>query len=42
MIAIMRCFERISKMLSEKDNFVDLKFLKAQNLKEATHKFKVC
>jgi hypothetical protein len=29
-------------MLNEKDNFVDLRFLKSQNLKEATHKFKVC
>ena len=29
-------------MLTEKDNFVDMKFLKSQNLKEATHKFKVC
>ena len=29
-------------MLTEKDNFVDLKFLRSQNLTEATHKFKVC
>ena len=41
-LAIIKCFERISQMLTEKDNFVDLKFLKSQNLKEATHKFKVC
>ena len=41
-VAIIRCFERIASMLNERDNFVDLKFLKSQNLKEATHKFKVC
>jgi Protein of unknown function (DUF812) len=41
-VAIIKCFERISQMLTEKDNFVDLKFLRSQNLKEATHKFKVC
>jgi Protein of unknown function (DUF812) len=41
-IAIIKCFERISQMLTEKDNFVDLKYLRSQNLKEATHKFKVC
>ena len=41
-VAIIKCFERISQMLTEKDNFVDLRFLKSQNLKEATHKFKVC
>jgi len=29
-------------MLSEKDNFIDVKFLYSQNLKEATHRFKVC
>jgi hypothetical protein len=41
-VAIIHCFERISQMLSAEDNFVDLKFLKSQNLKEATHKYKVC
>ena len=40
--AVMRCFERISAMLHEQDNFIDMRFLKSQNLKEATHKFKVC
>jgi hypothetical protein len=29
-------------MLNEQDNFIDMKYLKSQNLKEATHKFKVC
>ena len=38
----MKCFEQISTMLNEKDNFIDVKFLKSQNLKEATHRFKVC
>ena len=41
-MGIIRCFEKIASMLNERDNFVDLKFLKSQNLKEATHKFKVC
>ena len=41
-IAIMKCFERISQMLNEQDNFIDMKYMKSQNLKEATHKFKVC
>jgi hypothetical protein len=41
-LAIIKCFERISQMLTEKDNFVDLKYLRSQNLKEATHKFKAC
>lgn len=40
--AMIKCFEKISLMLNERDNFVDLKFLRSQNLKEATHKFKVC
>jgi SMC interacting uncharacterized protein involved in chromosome segregation len=40
--AVMRCFERIASMLNERDNFIDMRFLKSQNLKEATHKFKVC
>jgi len=39
---MIRIFEQISGLLSEQDNFVDIKFLKEQNLKEATHKFKVC
>ena len=30
--SIIICFERIVKMLDEKDNFMDLKFLKAQKL----------
>jgi hypothetical protein len=28
-VAIIKCFERISQMLTEKDNFVDLRFLRA-------------
>jgi len=28
-VAIIKCFERISQMLTEKDNFVDLRFLKS-------------
>ncbi|CDW88196.1 UNKNOWN [Stylonychia lemnae] len=41
-VIMIKCFEQISSMLSEKDNFIDIKFLKSQNLKEATHRFKVC
>jgi hypothetical protein len=41
-VALIKCFERISAMLNEQDNFIDMKFIKQQNLKEATHKFKVC
>ena len=40
--SVIICFERIAAMLNERDNFVDVKFLRSQNLKEATHKFKVC
>jgi hypothetical protein len=28
-IAIIKCFEKISQMLTEKDNFVDMRFLKS-------------
>lgn len=41
-VTIIKCFEKISQMLNEADNFIDLKYLRSQNLKEATHKFKVC
>jgi hypothetical protein len=41
-ITMIKCFEKISAMLTDQDNFIDLKFLHSQNLKEATHKFKVC
>lgn len=40
--SIILCFERLSKLTEEQDNFVDLKFLKKQNLKEATHRYKIC
>jgi len=40
--AIILCFDRISSMLQDADNFVDMKFLKRQNLKEATNRFKIC
>ena len=41
-VVVIKCFERIASMLNEKENFIDVKFLRSQNLKEATHKFKVC
>jgi hypothetical protein len=40
--AVIACFDRISKMLVEDENFIDIKFLKAQSLNEATGRFKVC
>lgn len=40
--SIILCFERLSKLVDEQDNIVDLKFLKKQNLKEATHRYKIC
>jgi predicted RNA-binding protein with PIN domain len=30
------------KLIEEQDNFIDLKFLKKQNLKEATNRYKIC
>ena len=36
------CFERMHGMLSEEDQFVDIKYLKKQNLKEPTGRFKAC
>mmetsp|Transcript_24652 Transcript_24652/g.17350 ORF Transcript_24652/g.17350 Transcript_24652/m.17350 type:complete len:132 (+) Transcript_24652:167-562(+) len=32
----------MSTMLSEEDNFIDVKFLKKAKLTEATHRYKVC
>ena len=40
--AIIICFDKISKLLTDEDNFIDLKFLRKQNLNEATHRYKVC
>lgn len=28
-IALIKCFERISSMLNEQDNFIDLKYMKS-------------
>jgi hypothetical protein len=39
---IILCFERIAAQLSEKDQFIDIAFLKKQNLKEATNRYKCC
>ena len=36
------CFEKIAAQLNEKDNFIDMVFLKKQNLKEATNRYKCC
>ena len=36
------CFEHISKMLSKEENFIDIRFLKSQNVAEQADKFRVC
>ena len=36
------CFERMHGMLSEEDQFIDIKYLKKQDLKEPTGRFKAC
>jgi len=36
------CFERIHAMLADDDQFVDIKYLKKQNLREPTGRFKAC
>jgi len=39
---IILCFERIAAQLSEKDQFIDMPFLKKQDLKQAPNRYKVC
>ena len=36
------CFERIHAMLSEEDQFIDINYLKKQDLREPTNRFKAC
>ena len=36
------CFSYIHGMLSDEDQFIDIAFLKKQNLKESTGRFKAC
>ena len=36
------CFERMHGMLSDEDQFVDIKYLKRQDLREPTGRFKAC
>ena len=38
---MIKCFEKISSMINEEENFIDIAFMKSQNLKEPMHKFKV-
>ena len=40
--ALIACFEHIAGMLSKEDNFIDVRFLKSQNLEESADKFRVC
>ena len=39
---IILCFQKIATMLVEEENFIDIAYLKKQNLNEASHRFKVC
>jgi len=39
---IILCFDRLSSLLEESDQFIDMTYLKKQNLKEATQRYKVC
>ena len=36
------CFERIHAMLSEEDQFIDIRYLRRQDLREPTGRFKAC
>jgi len=40
--ALVGCFEQISNMLSAEDNFIDIMFLKKQNVQVQADKFRVC
>ena len=40
--ALIGCFEHISGLLSQEDNFIDVRFLKSQNVSEQSDKFRVC
>ena len=40
--ALIACFSHISSMLSKEDNFIDVRFLRSQNLEESADKFRVC
>jgi len=39
---IILCLERLSKVVEERDNFIDMKFLKKQKVTEATSRYKIC
>ena len=39
---VILCLARLHSQQSSEEQFIDLPFLKKQNLKEATHRFKVC
>ena len=40
--ALTGCFESIADMLSKEDNFIDVRFLKSQDMKQQSDKFRVC
>ena len=40
--AALICFKHIHSMLSEDDQFIDINYLKKQNLSEPTGRFKAC
>ena len=39
---VILCFAKLHAQQAGEDQFIDLAFLKKQNLKEATHRFKAC
>ena len=39
---IIVCLAKLDSQTANEDKFIDLPFLKKQNLKEATHRFKAC
>lgn len=40
--ALIGCFEHISMLLSKDENFIDVRYLKSQNVAEQADKFRVC
>ena len=39
---VILCFAKLHALSPKENEFIDLAFLKKQNLKEATHRFKAC
>ena len=39
---LIKCFEYLSNMISKEENFIDVKFLKSQNIDIQADKFRLC